>query len=100
MQVPQSTYVWPMAAFSTALVVNLMTVISEGDKSLQLVALLGCYINGVAAMSDWLSWMDMHTIRKVRQDRLACQTAMHAPHANTYVHANGPMFATMHGHPP
>lgn len=55
-QVDSRAYQWPMVAFGTALMLNLLTLLFERKTSKFELALVAMYINLVAAMSDYLNW--------------------------------------------
>lgn len=63
-QVAEEAYQWPMVAFGTAFMINIVTFILECEPSKQQLALLSCYINLLACINDFLSWKGVQPIMR------------------------------------
>eukprot|EP00798_Chlamydomonas_sp_ICE-L_P002518 gene2518-5470_t len=55
-QVYAEAYTWPMVAFGTAFCLNFLTLLFERESAKFQLALLTCYINFLAGLSDYLQW--------------------------------------------
>jgi bacteriorhodopsin len=55
MQTDPLSYYWPLSAFVTALMMNILTLLFERGNVKRQLALLACYINLLAASSDLIN---------------------------------------------
>jgi len=63
-EVPKEAYQVPMVAFSTAFGLNFLTLMFERESIKFQLALIACYINLLAASSDFIAWQGWGPIVK------------------------------------
>ncbi len=56
MQVPATLYMWPMVAFATAVLLNLLALAFERRPVKRQLCFLAVFISGVACVYEFLAW--------------------------------------------
>jgi hypothetical protein len=56
LQVPANVYMWPMVAFATAILLNLLSMVFERRPVKRQLCFLAVFISGVAFVYEFLAW--------------------------------------------